>query len=169
MPSPNYHLLAAKHEPHQKADLFTKNTEDFFLGWGVGVRRWGGGEWGEWACRQKKRTKQNENSKRSGQKSKKADSKLKSNDGREIPDKGGDIRHAWPLFGEPPGVRTSPLLANWKLDRQHLGIYTLLVKRCTLAVTLPHPSIQPKQTKSHKPHKLMNCQQHICEFLYNFF
>ena len=61
IPAINYHLLAAKQEPYQKAYLLTKNTEEFL-----------GKKSGEWASRQKNERR---------------DSKVESNDSPEIPDR----------------------------------------------------------------------------------
>ena len=46
IPPTNYHLLAAKEEPYQKAHLLMKNIEEF--SWKMS---------GEWASRHKKRKK----------------------------------------------------------------------------------------------------------------
>ena len=43
---------------------------------------------------------QHRNSKGRSQKNKRGDSKVKSNDNPEIPDRGGDIKHPGPPFGD---------------------------------------------------------------------
>ena len=72
IPATKYHLPAAIQEAHQKAYFLTKSVKEF-----------SGKKSGEWACTQKKRKDRKSNGSR--QKTKRRDSKVESNDSREIP------------------------------------------------------------------------------------
>ena len=80
----NVLLLAAKQEPHKKAYLLTKNTEEFSR---KEFRRKG----------QQEEKRSDRKGNRTRQKNKTGDSKVESNDSPEIPAR--DIRHPRPPFG----------------------------------------------------------------------
>ena len=75
IPPTNLLLLAAKQESYKKAYLLKKNIEEF-----------SGKSSEERTSRQKKRSDRKGN--RTRQKNKRGDSKVESNDSREIPDRG---------------------------------------------------------------------------------
>ena len=84
----NHHLLAAKQEPYQKAQLFTKNIEDFLEENKSQENRPAG--------------RKQEDRKRNGsrQKNKRGVSKVESNDSPKIPDRGETSKIPGLPFGE---------------------------------------------------------------------